>query len=414
VVLNKIVVPLFFSIFIALFVSGVQVISEPVKLTPYDIIFVIFCIVVLMNLLFKRQVYITLTLGQFIAIFLMLLCWHMAQTLRSDSAMRAITLLLILVRDGLTVMTIATFLSISLKQNLLSSTFFNASILALVPGLLLFLVALSNSGKIAAEPYPGLIYRAGEGLIPHFQGFNHNPIYFATLSLLSIMNGIFMLAQNRPRKPLLILSLLILIMAFFMAFQRGPLLVLMMMVILTPIFRFLFRWALQKGVHMRGMFLLVLAALLLLIFVRLPYYEIMLFQRIMLRFQTSEWNFRFDRWSQMLSLSSRNPLIGYGLREAEVLIGGQFVENSYIEILYDQGLIGLVLWIMLWGYVFLLGVKKSQIDPSLLPWFYGWWLVLLSMGYISMHYDPLTWVLAGIIVGWQPRRHTPSRTLLRT
>jgi len=406
--LNKILVLLLFSLFLTLFLSGVQVSSEPVKLTPYDIIFVIFCIVVLMNLLLKHQLRITLTLGQFVAIFLVLLCWHMVQVLRSDSTMRAITLLLILARDGLTAMVIAIFLSVSLKKNLVASTFFNASMLALVPGLLLFLVVLSTPGKVAAEPYPGLIYRAGEGLIPHFQGFNHNPIYFATLSLLSIMNGVFILVKSRSRRPLFILSLLVLIIAFFMAFQRGPLLVLMIIVILTLVFRFLFRRAFQKGVRMRGMFLLVLATLLLLIFVRLPYYEITLFQRMMLRFQTSEWNLRFDRWSQMLSLSSRNPLIGYGLREAEMLIGGQFVENSYIEILYEQGLIGLAIWIIFLGYVSLTGIKKSQIDSSLLPWFYGWWLVLLSMGYISMHYDPLTWVVAGIIVGWQPRGHSPS------
>lgn len=392
------------SVFLSLFFSGVQVIGEPIKLTPYDVVFVIFGTGMLINLLYRGRLYINLTLRQAMAIFMLLLIWHSVQMLRASNIMRAFTLLLILIRDGLTMLLISTAISSLPKRDTIASLFFNISILTVIPGLLLFLVSISTPDRIINEPYPGLIYRAGERLIPHFQGFSHNPIYFATLSLFSITTGFFILTQNRQRKMLSMLGLLILAMAFFAAFQRGPFVVLMMfltIVIVNAIFLPSLRRTLKKTVRVPRVYGLVLFVLLLLAFVRLPYYEITLLQRLMWRFQTAEWHLRFNRWSQMLSISSESPVIGYGLRESEMLIGGQFVENSYIEIFYDQGLIGLITWVIFLGYISVVGIKKLRTDISLLPWFSGWWIVLLSMGYISMHYDPLTWILAGVIVGWR-------------
>jgi len=78
------------------------------------------------------------------------------------------------------------------------------------------------------------------------------------------------------------------------------------------------------------------------------------------------------------------------------------VENSYLDIFYDQGMIGLIFWGLFLSYILLIGINKLRADPEILPWIFAWIVILLSMVYVTMEYDPLTWVVAGIIVGWTP------------
>lgn len=407
-VLNKVFTILISAIFLSLFLSGVQLTQEPVKLVPFDVVAVVFSAIVIFIFISRSYTYVTIDLLYFSFISLLLLVWHVMHVLGSTYTGRAVTLLAILIRDIVISVLVATIISNDLiRKSSLSRSFFTVSVLVSFATLPLFLIAAADPGRVVAGLYRNLIYRMGEGLVPHLQGFSHNPIYFATLTLLSLIAGLFVSITNKRHWIWTKVGLLGLIVTFFMSFQRGPIIVLMVGMMLMIVVTLPFptsRRFFEK--YIRGFLYIAPLILFLLLTLRLPGYKFSLYQRILYRLQEAEWSARLDRWSQMLSGEGEiSWLVGHGLREAERFVGGMFVENAYVEIFYEQGLIGLILWGLLFVYILFLGIKKLQKDSAILPWCWGWLLLLLSMSYISMHYDPLTWVVAGIIVGW---RSTPN------
>lgn len=404
-VLSKIVTFVVVAVFLSLFFSGFQITQEPVKLVPFDVVFLVFSAVTLF-ILFFRGIHTGVAAALFPAFFLILLMliWHIICLLRSQDIARAITMLMILIRDMVVMVLISVMISNQLlNRKGLPLLLFVISVLISLFVLPLFIMAAIDPAQVAAKPYPGLIYRAGEGLFPHLQGFNHNPIYFATLLLLSVVTGLSVCITEKRCELWIKVGLLILIACFFMTFQRGPVIVFVtgmvaMISILLPLpvpRRFFVKY-IHKFLFL---FLVVFTVLLIL---RLPGYEFPILQRMLYRFQRATWELRPVRWLQILSSADDTTLIvGHGLRGAEILVGGQFVESSYVEILYDQGIVGFIVWSLFFIYILSSGIKKLRKDAGILPWCWGWLLILISMGYISMHYDPLTWVVAGIIAGWR-------------
>ena len=401
--MNKVFTIFITIIFLSLFLSGVQLAQEPVKIVPFDVVTIVFSMIGTFVLLSRLRIYITTDLVSFSLLVFLLLVWHLMHILVSTDIARAVTLLAILTRDVvMSVLIAAVICNNWVKESNISYSFLAISMIISFFSLVLFLAAVTDPGKIVVEPYPGLIYRGGEGLVPHLQGFSHNPIYFATLVLLSLIAGLLIDIPDKRYKIWVKMGLFIIFITLFMTFQRGPIIVFAIgmvvmgfIVLPFPSRRFFGKYA-RRFVYIAPIILFLIWTL------RLPNYEFSLFQRILYRFQKAEWSMRLDRWSQMLSGEGDIPwLIGHGLREAEMFVGGAFVESSYVEILYDQGLVGFMLWIILFVYIIFLGISKLRKDGAILPWCWGWLLIVLSMGYISMHYDPLTWVVAGIIVGWR-------------
>jgi O-antigen ligase len=100
---------------------------------------------------------------------------------------------------------------------------------------------------------------------------------------------------------------------------------------------------------------------------------------------------------------AEKPLIGYGLRAAENEVMWGTVENSYLTLAYDTGIIGLILWLAIWAMIALRGLKAlNRGNYSLLPWVHFWLIICLAFTYANMHFQPLVWIAAGVILGTRP------------
>ena len=394
-------------LFLALFLSGIQIISEPIKIVPYDLAFLCIIFVTLLSILSGRKICVPKALPQIMAVTFIMLIWLSLQALRSPDVVRAFTLLGIAARGIGTMILVAIILvNWNQKPEMINRIFFMTGFLLSIITIPLFLLSVSDPGRVISDPRPGLIYRAGEGLFPHFQGFNHNPIYFATLSLLSMAAGLTTHTRKRSGKVFKIVGLSVLFLAAVASFQRGPFIALTLGLLLAFLLgcfypklkQFLWKRAVSR------LLMVVFLALPMLVFVRLSTYETTLLERLVFRFQEARWQIRLERWLELLTSNYQNLWIGHGLRSAELTLGAQVTENSYVEILYEQGVIGLLLWIVFFGYILLLGVSKVQKTPAISMWVLAWLTVLVSMAYVTMHYDPLTWIVAGVIVGWKAKQ----------
>jgi len=111
---------------------------------------------------------------------------------------------------------------------------------------------------------------------------------------------------------------------------------------------------------------------------------------------------RFEQWNTILESFSVKPFIGNGLRHSEYLLG-KYTENSYLTLLNDTGVIGLLLYLIVIifpVFLFIMTGRHKQAGLSVVtPWLVYSIFLFLSMMYISMEVKPILWVVAGIIAG---------------
>jgi O-antigen ligase len=118
---------------------------------------------------------------------------------------------------------------------------------------------------------------------------------------------------------------------------------------------------------------------------------------------------RFQEWSQVLDAFAEKPMLGDGLRYSEALLG-KYTENSYLTLLADTGLLGLLMYgtIMLVPAALLLS-RRRHLDARLIaPWFVYAAFLLVSMLYISMEVKPVVWVTFGILASVALARQSQS------
>lgn len=391
-------------LFVSLFFSGILFLREPIKIGPYDIVFVSVAVLTILRVCSQGKLRIP---GGFRGLLLLacaIFVWTTLQALRSPSPERAITLLLILLRDFSTMFLVALILTNwGLGLDSVTRSTFVASIVVCAVALCLFFYAIRNPSIVASNPRPGIIYRAGEGLIPHFQGFANNPIYFATLSLVLMLLGLGVPTHTKKGKVAKVGGLAFLFLVTIASFERGPFISLMaglLSAILLNVCRPRVRRFIVHCI-VRPFLVLLLVSIFLSSFVALPAYKTTFLERIKFRFMEARWETRLNRWYFLLTNMHEAIWLGYGLRSSEWTLGAQVVENSYVEILFEQGVIGVLLWGFLFGYVFLLGLNKARREPVKSTYLIIWVMLLVSMTYVTLHWDPLIWLMAGIITGQQ-------------
>jgi len=124
-------------------------------------------------------------------------------------------------------------------------------------------------------------------------------------------------------------------------------------------------------------------------------------------------DYRLDFWSYLLGLIVDRPVLGYGLRTAEHMFG-RYSHSSYLDVLFETGLIGFALWLGFAMVVLKRGASRSQREFDMLPWFHVWLLTLLMFFDFSLLYNPFSWIVAGVLLadgsrhqarkpGWVPK-----------
>ena len=374
-----------------------------VKVAPVEIQVAALGFLWLTYVLLTGSIRVTRSLKSALVLCGFIFLWMGIQSFRSQEPLRALTLLFIMVRDllALGLVAVATArLGVNLTR--LNRALFAAGVFLALVSIGAYLWVVRDLEQVIANPRPGLIYWGGEAFIPHLQGFTHNPIYLGLLLPLPLLSGLLLPVGSRGGWVLKWAGCVVLLSALGMTFSRGAILALVLStgILLVVLFRTDVRSEVLGLVRSLAILLLLSASIAL--FVELPAGGVTSWQRILYRFRYAQSGFagRYESgWNLLVAGITSHPLLGQGLRAAELNLGGQFSENSYLEILYDTGLIGLALWLTLLGLVTVRAFQAVRRNLTLLPWVQAWVILLLAFVYASIHFDPLIWIVAGVLLG---------------
>jgi len=125
-------------------------------------------------------------------------------------------------------------------------------------------------------------------------------------------------------------------------------------------------------------------------------------QRIMYyRTSTLTDSTRMKNVNEVLSEISEswNPIIGNGLRSAQVLLRGYYSHSTYLDILLETGLGGLFLWMTIFGLVGIVSLSQiRRIGVELIPWIYALLCIMIYFVSFSLLYHPFIWMVMALIV----------------
>jgi O-antigen ligase len=125
-------------------------------------------------------------------------------------------------------------------------------------------------------------------------------------------------------------------------------------------------------------------------------------QRIMYyRTNTLTDSTRMKNVNEVLSEISEswNPIIGNGLRSAQVLLRGYYSHSTYLDILLETGLGGLFLWMTIFGLVGIVSLSQiRRIGVELIPWIYALLCIMIYFVSFSLLYHPFIWMVMALIV----------------
>ena len=110
---------------------------------------------------------------------------------------------------------------------------------------------------------------------------------------------------------------------------------------------------------------------------------------------------RSDEWWLLLNQWMENPLLGGGLRYDEMILG-KYAENSYLGILVNTGLIGLLMFLTVIAVVYFSAVNcwlKNK-NEEIFPWIAYATYLILSMGFISMEVKPHIWITFAVLASF--------------
>jgi len=103
---------------------------------------------------------------------------------------------------------------------------------------------------------------------------------------------------------------------------------------------------------------------------------------------------RFGEWAMLINEILEGPIIGHGLRYDENLLG-KYAENSYLALMLNTGLVGLFLFNLLIGLVYILAMIRSVVSgvvKEVIPWLAFSTYLMLTMMYSSIELKPILWI----------------------
>lgn len=205
---------------------------------------------------------------------------------------------------------------------------------AMIPSCIAYWQFITKTGLVL--PYEGIYNRV-------YGTFGH-PSPFAFFLLIPISLGLFFFLAGNKRKVenifLLILSFLYAI-PLILTFTRGAWFSLFLILFIIGIFKF------RK-------FLLIIIILGLLTYFFIPLIHARIYSLTdFSRYSSIEW--RLNLWKDLISLSKENIYFGQGLGTAQIISYGKlsylseptFSHNDYLKILFENGIAGVALYLLL-------------------------------------------------------------------
>lgn len=337
-----------------------------------------------------RHFFNTFSLG---ILFFMYLC---VQASRSFQPVRSVTMLLSMLLD------LALFWIIGGAKNTkhdlhrLNCTVFTIGVIVSVLTLALYFLALTENPALPIIERLNISEIVGEvdrGRTIRIRGFSGDPNFFALYLSLPFFCGFT--ANIRILKKFL--GIFLISLTFFFTYSRGLFVCLISSTLLLAFFS-----RHTKYTYLRHALLPIIAFSAFVLMIILPPFA----SFRPMAWQTSRFNLvsihsipRISSWSILLTKFHHiwHALIGFGLRSAENTLG-IFSHNTYIDLLFDTGIFGSLLWMIFMFSVF----RKIRItineNPDILPWIHSLILILFSFLFYSLLHNPILWTVSAVIM----------------
>ncbi len=367
-------------------------IAGHIDITLVDIIVPVTVLIWLMYVSLSR---LHIGLYLYTALFLVLLFvfWIGIQAFRSPEPIRGFTMFLLALRNIVILCLVKDVVGSLKNLQQLNKIVFLIGVGVSLLSLVLYVVAMQNYQNIIIDPSrwkPAIIYEIGKSGILRLEGFTGDPNFYSIWMSISLFCG---LTLTNVRKFWKWIGIFLILSSILVTFSRGFILAFVMSTLLIIFVSS--RARKLEGKYVKPLIIGIIVLIIIMI-VPFPFIEKSPIEWWVARFGMWETSSRFTMWNTILASFSEHLLIGTGLRSAEYRLGGMCSHNSYLDLLFESGLIGLGLWLIF--VIFIIVKGKSIIDAELLPWFHSWVLVMFMFLFFSLLYNPFHWIIVSVIL----------------
>lgn len=341
----------------------------------------------------RVQIHRALILG--LRLSFLFVVWMGVAAIFSPQPERALTLILMQFRNLLVMLCIGTLFSRVRDLSSLNRAIFWTGVVLSAIAIVMFIFALFQYQHIKSNPSlwkPSIGYILDKGGVLRLTGFAKDPNFYSLWMALAFFSGLSLPHSLAKWTGVSIIGLsLVLAMSrgFAFAFVIATGLIVGVALLQARIMRDIWRRYIGPIVAI-GIFLtLVFGGLswcmggLLWEFVT---------RRIALVASTP----RFIMWKTLLH-TDYNPIVGLGLRGTEEVLG-MYSHNSYLDVIFEMGVVGFLLWVLIIGYVSLTYLSRLR-HLEWIPWIHTWLTMLVMFASVSLVYHPFSWVMVAVALG---------------
>jgi len=384
-------------LFISFHLYGIGVIEMgDLSIAIWDVLIIIFFInYIIINKLFNCSVKISSLPLIFVVLSTIFTLWILARALISPLPEGAFTMAAIQVLNLCTVVILAFSSRIDLSR-------LNHRILWVAAGLSVLAIALYVSAvlqyrRIIADPSlwrPSIGYIIDQGIVPRLTGLAKDPNFYSLWMSIPIAVGMYCGRRSMLLWVPVALSVLMTLSRTFFIVLFFSLLI-FILIFITNKFR--------KYYIVRSLMIIsILIIILISIFFWIDHDQNIIHKRITIPENAT----RFLHWATVSGQLHEqwNPLIGNGLRSTQILLGGKYSHSTYLDVLFETGLIGFSLWVLILGFIAVISFQQiRRVNDALIPWVYAFVFLFIYFFSFSLLYHPFVWMVMGVLVN----QHNP-------
>lgn len=392
---HRIAVGLIILLFLSFHLWGVKVfnLGGLVRVAPWDLA-TLLVIFIWIQFGLRHRIPLRKPLWTGIIFMTLFVTWIVLQSLRSPDTGRAITMVGLMMRNFVLLVTIGTMCSFINDLARLNRVIFLLGVV--IASLSIIIYLLSSDVVGIRRPMGGIGYILDSYKVPRLIGFARDPNFFAMFISVSLFCG---LGENKVKPILKRVGTATILIALSLTISRT-------MFVAAPL-AILSVWFLQLIAQRRAprsirvsfsrpiisLGIALIGLIIVLVILAKP-----LDDWTMLRFNTLADSPRFATWST-LTTDPMQLSFGKGLRGTESMLGGRYSHNSYLDILFDTGVIGLLLWAAFSTHVFGQAYRSIKRSSETVPWLQSFIMILIMMLGFSIIFHPIFWVISGILLG---------------
>lgn len=342
---------------------------------------------------------------KFLLIFMGLFqMWMCVSAFVTPDPVRALTMVLLQFRNMILVFSVIALYDFERGFESFNRVVFFIGVFVSVISIALYIPELLNVSKIAASSNlwkPGIVYVLDQGGVLRLIGFARDPNFFSLWMSLSFATG-WSLRDSYIRNVGLFVIGLSLLLALSRGFVAAVVLSILVLVA-TAMWRRSTRRVMCQYLRLVG---IAVAGVVGLVAIGLASGGVF-WEQILTRIELASVTPRFAMWATLLN-TELNPLVGLGLRGVQEVLGGSYSHNTYLDIIFETGLIGMGIWgtvvfmVTIWGFA-------QMAELKVLPWVHTWLITLGMFASLSLAYNPFPWLVAAVLVGSADHRAAVER-----